>query len=270
MVDPRSFGDAGDGKEKKMEHEPPRSRRRNARPTWRSFVSSQTYNRDWGAKTTFAAILSSIGAFLVAAALAFAVAIEPPALAWVWFAIVSIVVLGLGALAPLTFERTRVSPQRPAVSVDPERRLLVIADPHCSETALRDEILRRLDGAVTVHLVVPVRVSHLHFLTDDESKERRQAEKSMSISVGLLQQRGVSTTGSVGSDKPLESMTDALGSFPATQVLLATPPEEESYWLERGLAEKARALTRVPVTHVLVPSTPPAGPTSEARDAVPV
>jgi hypothetical protein len=77
----------------------------------------------------------------------------------------------------------------------------------------------------------------------------------MSITVGLLQQRGVSTTGSVGSDKPLESMSDGLGSFPATQVLLATPPEEEAYWLERGLLAKARALTAVPVTQVIVPST---------------
>jgi hypothetical protein len=78
----------------------------------------------------------------------------------------------------------------------------------------------------------------------------------MSISVGLLQQRGVSTTGSVGSDKPLESMTDALGSFPATHVLLATPPEEESYWLERGVLAKARALSPVAVSQVVVPSEP--------------
>jgi hypothetical protein len=107
-----------------------------------------------------------------------------------------------------------------------------------------------------VHLVVPVRVSHLHFLTDDEFKEEQEAKRSMSTSIGLLQTRGVSTTGSVGSDKPLESMADALGFFPATEVLLATPPEEESYWLERGLLEKARALTAVPVTQVIVPGKP--------------
>jgi hypothetical protein len=87
----------------------------------------------------------------------------------------------------------------------------------------------------------------------------------MLTSVRLLQQRGVIATGSVGSDKPLESMTDALGSFPATHVLLAIPPEEESYWLERGLVTKARALTAVPVTRVVVPSNPPVGPTAGAR-----
>ncbi|MGH3061974.1 MAG: hypothetical protein ACRDNA_11255 [Gaiellaceae bacterium] len=215
-------------------------------------------------------ILSSIGAFLVAAALVFAFAIHPPAVGWVWFAIVSIVVLGLGALAPLAFERTRVSAQRPAVAVDPEPRLLVVADSYCGEIALRDEILARRDGAVAVHLVVPVRVSHLHFLTDDEADERREAEESLSISVGLLRKRGISTTAMVGSDKPLESMTDALGSFPATRVLLATPPKEEAYWLERGLLAKARALTKLPVTQVVVPSAAPVGPISEARRAVPI
>ena len=112
--------------------------------------------------------------------------------------------------------------------------------------------MMRLDGAVAVHLVVPLRVSHLHFLTNDEASEEREAEQTMLIVVGLLQRRGVSATGSVGSDKPLESMTDALGTFPATHVLLATPPAEESYWLERDLLAKARALTKLPITHAIV------------------
>ena len=130
----------------------------------------------------------------------------------------------------------------------------MVADSHCSRTALCDEVCARLRGAGAVHLVVPVRVSHLHFVTDDESDEWREAAETMLVSTRLLQQRGVSTTGSVGSDKPLESMTDALGSFPATRVLLITPPEEESYWLERGLLTKARALTTVPVAQAVVPS----------------
>jgi len=199
-------------------------------------------------------ILSTIGAGLGVYALIVAFVVHPPLLGWVGFAIASMIVLGLGALAPLAFERTRVSPQRPAAIGDARKRLLVIADSHCSETALCAEILSRLHGNVAVHLVVPVRVSHLHYLTDDESKEGQEARQSMSVSVGLLQKRGVSTTGSVGSDKPIESMTDALGFFPATDVLLATPPGGESYWLERDLLEKARALTAVPVRQVVVPA----------------
>jgi hypothetical protein len=145
-----------------------------------------------------------------------------------------------------------------AVAGDADRRLLVVADALCNAEGLCNEIQSRLDGRVAAHVVVPVRVSHLHFLTNDEAEEERDAEQTMLTVVGLLQGRGISTTGSVGSDKPLESMTDALGTFPATHVLLATPPAEESYWLERNLLAKARALTVLPVTQAIVASTPPA------------
>lgn len=210
------------------------------------------------------AILSVLAAVLAISALIVAYAIEPPLLGWVGFAMASIIVLGLGALAPLAFEHTRVSPQRPALAIDRKQRLLVVADSRCRTTALRDVILTRLQGAVAVHLVVPVRVSRLHFVTDDESDESQEATRSMLTSIALLHQFGVPATGSVGSDKPLESMTDALGSFPATRVLLATPPEEDSYWLERDLLAKARQLTDVPVTHVVVPSRSTVAPRTAA------
>jgi hypothetical protein len=198
------------------------------------------------------AVFAVIGGALVAVVVVFV--IRPPALAWLGFAILSIIVLGLAALAPIAFERTRISPLLPARAKDVQQRLLVIADAHCDPSALCDAIVARLDGVSVVYVVVPVRVSHLHFLTDDESQERREAKQTMLESVELLRLRGVFSIGSVGSDKPLESMTDALGSFPATRVLLATPPAEETYWLERDLLAKARALTAHPVTQAFVPS----------------
>jgi hypothetical protein len=146
---------------------------------------------------------------------------------------------------------------KPAAAVDADRRLLVIADAYSSAVGLADEVQSRLDGAVAVHVVVPVRVSHLHFLANDESEERRDAEQTMLAAVGLLQHRGISATGSVGTDKPLESMTDALGAFPATGVLLAIPPANESYWLERDLLANARALTDLPITQAIVASRAP-------------
>ena len=209
----------------------------------------------FGAKTTFALLLLTSAAALAGAALVAAFALHPPTLGWVGFAIVSIVVLALTALAPIAFERTRVTPQRPARPVDRRQRLLVVADSHCNNTALCDTVCAHLRGARAVHLVVPVRVSPVHFVTDDESDEWREAAQTMRVSTRMLQRRGVSARGSVGTDKPLESMTDALGFFPATRVLLVTPPEEESYWLERGLLTKARALTAVPVVQATAAST---------------
>ena len=214
-------------------------------------------------------ILASTAAVLVAYGLIVAFVIKPPLLGWIGFATVSMVALGLTALGPLAFERTRVSALRTARAVDRNERLLVVADPRCNVNALCDEILARLRDVIFVHVVVPVRVSHLHFVTDDENRERREAEQSMGHTVDLLRQRGAAATGSVGSDKPLESMTDALGSFPATHVLLAIPPEEDSYWLERGLLAKAGTLIRIPVTQVVVPSRPPSTPTIDDVAAQP-
>jgi hypothetical protein len=209
----------------------------------------------WGAKTNVALIFASIAAVLVGAALVTAFVVDPPALGWVGFAVASAVVVGLGAAATVLLPLMRVSPPTPAPTTDRERRLLVVADAYCREAVLCDEIQARLDGAVAVHLVIPVRVSHLHFLANDEAEEQRDAEQTMRIAVGLLHRRSIPATGTVGSDKPLESMTDALGAFPATHVLLATPPEEQSYWLERDLLARARALTKLPITQATVAST---------------
>jgi hypothetical protein len=206
-------------------------------------------------------LFASTGAVLVAYAILVAFVIKPPPLGWIGFAIMSMVILGLAALAPLGFEHTRVSALRPADSVDRQTRLLVVADSQSNESALCKEILARFGDAALVHVVVPVRVSHLHFLTDDENRERQYARQTMLRTIALLREQAAAATGSIGSDKPLESMTDALGSFPATCVLLAMPPEEESYWLERGLLAKARRLTRIPVAQVVVPSTAPTAPT---------
>jgi hypothetical protein len=219
--------------------------------------------QNWGAKANVALIMATIAAALVVAALVTARVVEPPALGWVGFAIASALVVGVGVAATLLVPRMRVSAPTPAVAVDDDRRLLVVADASCREETLCNEIQVRLEGRVAVHLVVPVRVSHLHFLANDEEEERREAEGKMLRIVELLQRRGISATGTVGSDKPLESMTDALGAFPATHVLLATPPEAESYWLERDLLAKARALTKLPVTQGTVASTSTGSPRRE-------
>jgi hypothetical protein len=212
--------------------------------------------RRWSAKTTIAATYASTGVVLLALALLVAFLVQPPLLSWVGFAVVCAIVLSLATVATIAFPRMRVNPQRPAVALDHQSRLLVVADEHCGSPALWQEIYARLDGSVAVHFVVPVRVSHLHYLTNDEREESRDSEDRARLAIELLRKRGVAVTGGVGSDDPLESITDALGSFPATRVLLATSTEEDSYWIWQGLVAKARALTPLQVDHVVVPPTP--------------
>jgi hypothetical protein len=210
----------------------------------------------WSAKRTTAWTFALICIVLFAVGLVAALLLHPPLLGWIGFTVVSAIVLGLATVATLVSSSMRFNPQRPAAPPDSEQRLLVVADEHSGSPELWQEIYARLAGAVAVRVVVPVRVSHLHYLTNDESAEFSKAEDRVRMVVGLLRQRGVSVTGAVGSDDPLESMTDALGSFPATRVLLATSTEQDSYWMERGLLAKARALTPLDVDQVVVPPPP--------------
>jgi hypothetical protein len=182
--------------------------------------------------------------------------LQPPLVGWIGFALVCAIVLSLATVATIAFPRMRVNPQHPALALDHRSRLLVVADEHCGSPALWQAIHARLAGAVAVHLVVPVRVSHLHYLTNDEREESRQAEDRARLAIELLREHGVSVTGGVGSDDPLESMTDALASFPATRVLLATSTDEDSYWMEQRLLAEAPEMTRLPVDHVVVPPRP--------------
>jgi hypothetical protein len=149
----------------------------------------RSYERRRSPPMTSVVIFASIGAVLVVYGLVVGFVIKPPPLRWIGFVIVSTVVLGLAALAPLAFERTRVSALRPAAAVDRQTRLLMVADSHRNESALCDEIFARFGDAAVVHVVVPVRVSHLHFVTDDENRERREARQSMLHTVALLQAR---------------------------------------------------------------------------------
>jgi hypothetical protein len=232
-------------------------------------VNARPNIHSWGARANVLIIFTALAAVLVTAAFVTAFVVRPPTLGWVGFAIVCGVLASLGAVATLVLPRMRVSAPKLAAAIDTDRRLLAVADASCSAAGLCKEIQAHLHGAVAVHLVVPVRVSHLHFLTNDEAEEQREAEQTMLIVVGLLQQREIAASGSVGSDKPLESMTDALGTFPATDVLLVTPSAAESYWLERDLLAKARALIELPVTQAIVPLDHPERPTGrrEARAA---
>lgn len=178
---------------------------------------------------------------LLGPAVLVAVVLRPPLLGWIGFAVVCAIVIGLAAFAAIAFPHLRVSPQQPAAAADADARVLVVADEHCGSPGLWQSIESRLAGAVAVHLVVPVRVSHLHYLTNDEASESRDAEDRVHLAVGLLRQHGVSVTGGIRSDDPLESMTDALGSFPATHVLLAMarPARTRTGW-SRICSQKLR------------------------------
>jgi len=74
-----------------------------------------------------------------------------------------------------------------------------------------------------------------------------------------LEAAGIAARGEIGSESPLEAIADALAVFPADEIVVATPPQESTNWLEQGVVERARELHEQPVTHLVVESRAPNG-----------
>jgi len=189
-----------------------------------------------------------VTAYLVAMGLIAALWTKPPLLGWIGFGVLALFGAGIIVAAYVLFPRSRRNlGEVPAGT----RRdgVLVLADATCSAAELSRSIVRHLDGSETkVHVVAPLLPEPLSYATGDEEPERADAEQRLYATLAELHSAGIAATGSVGTDDPVQSIGDALVSFPAAVLVVVT--SEESQWLEDGLVERAHEL--VPVVEVVL------------------
>jgi hypothetical protein len=130
--------------------------------------------------------------------------------------------------------------------------ILVIANRTCPCPTLVDEVARRAsDTPAAVLVVAPALNSRLRHWVSDIDDAVDQARDRVRFAVAELRERGVSARGEVGDANPLLAIADALAGFPASEIVIATHPEGQSNWLERGLIEKATARFDLPITHLV-------------------
>ena len=91
-------------------------------------------------------------------------------------------------------------------------------------------------------------LSPLQWLTNEEDDARHAA---------LERARGVAdaaetahTTADVGDTDPVQAIEDALRTFPADEIVVVAPPEDDTTWLESEKAEEARRRFGAPVTRL--------------------
>jgi len=126
-----------------------------------------------------------------------------------------------------------------------------------SETVAGAPLLERLKQSASgrqaaVLVVAPALNSPLRHLASDEGPAREQAQARLDRSLARLQQEGIEARGEVGDADPLQAIEDALRTFGADEIVIATHPEGRSNWLERGVVTGARERFAVPITHVVV------------------
>ena len=134
----------------------------------------------------------------------------------------------------------------------PGRRILVIANRTCPCPTLADEVARRANAAPTDVLVVaPALNSRLRHWVSDVDDALTRAHERLELAIAALCRRGVVARGEIGDADPLLAIEDALASFPADEIVIATLPAGRSNWIERGLVEKAKARFGIPIAHLV-------------------
>ncbi|MDP9276955.1 MAG: hypothetical protein M3P44_03685 [Actinomycetota bacterium] len=131
-------------------------------------------------------------------------------------------------------------------------RLLVVAPAAVNGLALRVQVERRTgERTAQVHLVCPAVVdSKVKYALGDVDDAIADADARLAESVEGLQSERVAASGVVGDADPLIALEDALGTFPADEVLIVTHRGAEAEWFEQDLFERAAERLKPPVAHV--------------------
>jgi len=140
----------------------------------------------------------------------------------------------------------------------PRRRILVVSNETARGDELHDAVLAqagRAGSPARVLVVAPALNSRLRHWLSDDAAARRAAIARVHDCVTRLARDGIPAEGTIGDPDPLQAIEDALGSFPADSLVIATHPEGQSHWLARNLVERADERFDLPITHVVVDAT---------------
>lgn len=145
--------------------------------------------------------------------------------------------LALGALVAvvLVYVAVRMRP-RGGIGDSPDptvrRRLLVVVSRPVEDPATTAAIAGEagVDGTrdlAEVRILAPARIGFLDRWASDLEPARREAQKTLVVSVASLAKVGVVAEARVGDEDIVQAVEDQVGSFKATEVVLVTGTDEE-------------------------------------------
>jgi len=144
--------------------------------------------------------------------------------------------LAMGSLVAVSIVAVAVS-QRPRGQIgrdpgeDGRRLLVVVSHPVEDPDAIREIAAEASGGgrraAAEVLVLAPVRIGFLDRWASDLEGARQQAQDRLVLTVASLAKVGVAAEARVGDEDLVQAVEDQLGSFPASEVILATGDDDE-------------------------------------------
>jgi hypothetical protein len=164
---------------------------------------------------------------------------------------VGVAVGGLAAVGILVAAARR--PPQPALGEDPaaaeRRRLLIVVSCPVEDPAAIREIAAEVKGAgsgytgaAEVMVLAPARIGFLDRWASDLEGARREAQRSLVITVASLAKAGVVAEARVGDEDLVQAVEDQIRTFAATDVILVTAATDESQAAATAAAELEQRL----------------------------
>lgn len=145
--------------------------------------------------------------------------------------------VAVGALAAVAIIAFAVAQQPhepivPAAASDDRPHILVVAGRPVEDPAIVHRISTeaRANGPgseAEVLVLAPAKIGFLDRWTSDLEGARREAQRSLVITVASLAKVEVEAEGRVGDEDLVQAVEDQLQSFPATEVILVTGPLDD-------------------------------------------
>jgi hypothetical protein len=159
--------------------------------------------------------------------------------------------VAVGALVAVVIVAVAVH-QRPrealglAPAASSRHRLLVVAACAVEDAGAIAEIAAaaapQAPGAAAVLVLAPARIGFLDRWASDLEGARREAQRSLVITVASLAKAGVEAEARVGDEDVVQAVEDQLGSFDATEVILVSAGPERDPDAADAAAELGRRL----------------------------
>lgn len=132
----------------------------------------------------------------------------------------------------IVYAAVRQRPRGAIGSADTEpgrRRVLIVLGDPLEDPAAVEQVVDAVKGEdpATVLVLSPARIGFLDRWASDVEGARRDAQRRLVISVAALAAAGIEAEARVGDEDLVQAVEDQIGTFPATEVVLVTAPDED-------------------------------------------